>query len=208
MKTAANALSVLLHPVWMPTLTIAICFAIDPFLRYGFTRDGVWILYGMVFTMTAFFPLLSALLMRRTGMVTDITMPQRMERIPAYFITLLYHGMCYYLLWRTNMHPDLLAIFLGALVALIALLVITFRWKISAHMTGIGGLIGSVVALMLEHGAYAPLLLCALFVVAGALGTARLIASDHSPAQIYSGFLLGCSCTATSVLYGGSFPWN
>ena len=75
-------------------------------------------------------------------------------------------------------------------------------------MTGIGGLIGSVVALMLEHGAYAPLLLCALFVVAGALGTARLIASDHSPAQIYSGFLLGCSCTATSVLYGGSFPWN
>lgn len=194
MRLFANLLSILLHPLWMPTATIVLCFAIDPFMSYGFTKELLMMVFGMVFVMTAVFPLTSALLMRRSGMVSDLTMPLRHERVPAYLVTLMYYGMCYFLLRRTTDHPVTLGIFMGALVGLLLVLLITLKWKISAHMAGIGGLIGAVLAVIALDDREAPLLLVLLFLLAGALGTARLVVSDHTPAQVYAGALLGCAC--------------
>ena len=179
-----------------------LCFSIDPYMSYGFTKEGLWMVYGMVFAMTALFPLTSVLLMRRTGLVTDMTMPTRQERIPAYLSTLVYYGMCYYLLRTRLDNPVTLGIFMGAVLGLSLVLLITLRWKISAHMAGIGGLIGALLAVMVMDERDAPLLLCGLFLLAGALGTARLVASDHTPAQVYAGALLGCVCVYGCVVGG------
>ena len=201
MRAFANVLSVLLHPLWMPTLMIVLCFVIDPLMMYGFNPAFLMVICGMVFFITAICPLISTLLMRRSGMVSDLTMPLRSERIPAFIITLLYYGMCYFLLRLRLEEPMILAIFMGATISVLLVLLITLRWKISAHMAGIGGLIGAMLVSMLVNGTEAPLLLCGLFVLAGALGTARLVASDHTPAQIYAGALLGCA----SVYVCGAF---
>lgn len=203
MRPLANLLSILLHPLWMPTATIVLCFMVDPYLSYGFTKEGLRLVLGMVFAMTAVFPLISALLMKRSGLVSDLTMPLRRERIPAYATTLMYHGMCYFLLRRTTGNPVTLGIFFGAALTLLLVLLITLRWKISVHMAGIGGLIGAVLSLMLLDDREAPLLLCGLFVLAGALGTARLVAGDHSPAQVYAGALLGFTCVMGCAVNGG-----
>lgn len=202
MRALANILSVLLHPLWMPTLTIVLCFGIDPYMSYGFTKEGLWMVFGMVFVMTAVFPLTSVLLMRRTGVVTDMTMPTRQERIPAYLSTLVYYGMCYYLLRTRLDDPRTLGIFFGATLCLLLVLLFTLRWKISAHMAGIGGLLGALLAVMVTDEREAPVLLCGLFLLAGALGTARLVASDHTPAQVYAGALLGFGCVYGSVVWG------
>lgn len=194
MRPLANLLSVLLHPLWMPTLMIWLCFGLDPYMSYGYSKDLLLLLFGMVFAMTAVFPLVSALLMRRSGLVTDLTMPHRHERIPAFIIALMYYGMCWFLIRRTTDNPITSGIFMGAFVSLLLVSLLTLRWKISAHMAGIGGLIGAVLAVVVIDEREAPLLLCGLFVLAGALGTARLIASDHTPAQVYTGALLGCAC--------------
>ena len=201
MRLFANILSVLLHPLWMPTLTIVLCFGIDPYMSYGFTKQGLLMVYGMVFAMTAVFPLTSMLLMRRTGLVTDMTMPTRQERIPAYLSTLVYYGMCYYLLRTRLDNPVTLGIFFGATLGLLLVLLITLRWKISAHMAGIGGLIGALLAVMVMDDSEAPVLLCGLFLLAGTLGTARLVASDHTPTQVYAGALLGCVCVYGCVVW-------
>jgi len=202
MHSSARILSVLLHPLWMPTLTIVICFSIDPHLSIMFDTNGLLIIYGMVFAMTAVFPLMSALMMARNGLISKLTMPERRERIPAYIITLLYYGLCYYLLRRTPNHPITLSILFGAVLALLLTLLITLRWKISAHMIGIGGLLGALLAVMVLHEAHAPLMLCAALILAGALGTARLLVSDHTPAQVYAGALLGVFCTFGCALLG------
>ncbi len=202
MRVLANLLSVLLHPLWMPTLTIVLCAGIDPYLSYGFTKEGLVMMFGMIFAMTAVFPLISVLLMRRSGLVTDITMPSRQERIPVYLSTLVYYGMCYYLLRSRLDNPVTLGIFFGAAMAALLVLLITLRWKISAHMAGIGGLIGAMVSTMVLDDREAPLSLCALFVLAGLLGTARLVSSDHSPAQVYTGALLGFFCVAGCTVNG------
>ena len=124
----------------------------------------------------------------------------RRERILPFLLSLIYFCMAYYLLRRTPNVAATLALFSGCMVALAATLLITLAWKISAHMVGMGGLIGVVCGLMLIHGAQASILLGVLFLLIGALGTARLLVTDHTPAQIYVGGVLGLFCTFSCVV--------
>lgn len=202
MRLLARVLSVLLHPVWMPTLTLFLAFSLDPFISFSFTSEGRLVIYGMVFVMTAVFPIISALMMLRNGLISTLSMPIRTERTLPFVLSWSYCGMTYYLIRRTPMHPTAWALFFGILVALLATTLINLRWKISAHMVGIGGIIGTLLALMLMHGVRAPFMLCALFMVAGALGTSRLYLTDHTQAQIHLGALLGAVCTSGCILFG------
>lgn len=203
MRAVAKALSVVLHPVWMPTAIVVLAFSLHPYLALRFIGDGrIGVLYTMVFVMTAVFPLLSVWMFKRGGMVRDWTMPLREERTLVYAITLMYCGMCYWLLRRTAGHPMVLSLFLGGCVVLAAVLLINLRWKISAHMAGICGLLGALLALMLLQGVQAPLLFAALVALAGALGTARLLITDHTPTQVYAGALLGLVGVLGCALFG------
>lgn len=190
MRKAAQVLSVLLHPAWMPTLAVLLAFAIDPHLTFTFSRQGQWIIIGMVFVMTALFPVSSVMMLWRSGLVSGPTMPRRGERVVPFLLTLFYFCMTYYLLRHLPNSSATLALFSGIILAMATVVLVTLRWKVSAHMAGIGGLLGMVLGLMVIHGVQAGFLPL-LFIVAGALGTARLLASDHTPAQIYAGTAIG-----------------
>lgn len=202
MRKAAHVLSLVLHPVWMPTLALLLAFTIDPHLSFTFTATGRWIIVAMVFAMTAIFPLTSTLMLWRSGAVSSLAMPIRHERIVPYILTLIYFVMTYYLLRRTPNPPITLMLFTGIVIALALTLLITMRWKISSHMVGIGGVLGMVLALMIVHRVHAPLLLGLIFLLTGALGTARLLVTDHVPAQIYAGLALGLTTTMGCMLFG------
>jgi hypothetical protein len=201
MRPIALALSYALHPLLMPLLTLWLALELDAHLGYFLDDQARWLLLAMVGLMTVAFPLTSALLLRRAGLITSLEMPRRSERIAPYAMTLLYYGMTWYLLARSPLHPLALALFSGAVLALLMATLITLRWKVSAHMIGIGGCLGAVAALDLMHrlGAFLPL--CLLVVVTGALGTARLLTSDHTPAQVYVGALLGFACVFGMVTW-------
>lgn len=201
MQKAAHVLSLLLHPVWMPTLALFLAFRIDPHLTFTFSAEGQRVILGMVFIMTALFPIASMIMLWRSGLVSELAMPRRSERIMPYLLTLVYFGMAYYLLRRTPNSSTTLSLFTGMFVALAADLLITWRWKVSLHMTGIGGLIGMVTGLMLVHGVSTPLF-PVLLLVAGALGTARLLVTDHTPAQVYAGAAIGMAATFGCIVFG------
>jgi hypothetical protein len=201
MQKAAHVLSLLLHPVWMPTLALIIAFSMDPHLTFAFSVRGQWVIIGMVFVMTALFPASSMFMLWRSGAVSALSMPQRNERLVPLLLTLIYFSMAYYLLRRTPNTSVTLALFAGIILSAAASLLINLRWKISLHMVGIGGLVGMCMGLWLLHGsqaAYLPV----LFLLAGALGTARLLVSDHSPAQVYAGAVLGALATFSCVVLG------
>lgn len=201
MRKAAHFLSLVLHPVWMPTLALATAFAIDPHLTFTFTPRGQWMIIGMVFIMTALFPVSSMFMLWRNGTVSEFSMPRRQERVLPSLLTLVYFCMAYYLLRNMPNATATLSLFAGIIIALVADLLITLRWKISLHMSGIGGLVGVVAGLVVVHGAPAPFLPL-LLVLAGALGTARLLVTDHTPAQVYVGALVGAASTFSCLLLG------
>lgn len=197
----ARLLSYLLHPLLMPVLSLWLALELDLHLGYFLPEQSRWALLGMMALMTIGFPLTSAMLLRRAGVIGSLEMPLRSERLAPYALTLVYYGMTLYLLLRMRLHPLAIALFGGATLALLLTLAITLRWKISAHMVGIGGCLGAAVGLNQLHdlGAFAPI--CALIVLAGALGTARLLASDHTPGQVYAGAALGFGSVFAAVLW-------
>ena len=201
MRLLANALSVLLHPLWMPTVLVVLGLWLDPHIAMGLLPQGQWILSGMVLVMTGIFPLTSVLLMQRSGLVSHFTLPGRAERLPVYVLALIYYGMAYWLLRRTLVHPALLGYFFVAVLALLFVLLINLRWKISAHTTALGGVAGALLGMMALHGVEAGGLPLLVFLLLGALGSARLLVSDHTPAQIYAGALLGGVCVFACGLW-------
>ncbi|MEZ4808561.1 MAG: hypothetical protein R2815_13950 [Flavobacteriales bacterium] len=187
----AKVLSVVLHPIFMPLYTLALAFRLDPYLAFFMPQEARWITLGMVGLMTIAFPITSTLLLLRAGMISSLEMPLRRERIGPYVMTLLYYGMTWYLVRQAPLHPSVNGLFLGVMVALVLTTVITVRWKISAHMVGIGGLLGALCGLSAIHGLPLFMVLVAAILITGLLATARLLVGGHTPAQVYTGTALG-----------------
>ncbi|MBK9175285.1 MAG: hypothetical protein IPM46_02885 [Flavobacteriales bacterium] len=207
MHRAARLLSYALHPLLMPVLTLWLALELDLQLGYFLDERSRWMVLAMVGLMTIAFPLTSALLLVRAGLITSLEMPTRRERIAPFAMTVLYYGMTWYLLSRSPLHPLMLALFGGAVAALLLTTLITLRWKVSAHMVGIGGCLGALVALNTQHGLGAFIPVCIVLILAGALGTARLLTSDHTSAQVYAGAALGFTSVFAAVMWMPRLPF-
>jgi membrane-associated phospholipid phosphatase len=82
-------------------------------------------------------------------------------------------------------------------------ILITLVWKISAHMFGVGGLIGGVMSVSyFVERTNSYLMLVVLFLIAGLVGTSRLVLRRHTFAQVVAGFTLGIVITFLFVWIG------
>jgi membrane-associated phospholipid phosphatase len=97
---------------------------------------------------------------------------------------------------------------LGSTIALFIAFFLNIFSKISAHAVGMGGLIGMVTILMLlyDYHSFAfeipfvgsmemslNTLLMLIILLAGIVGSSRLLLKAHEPVQIYSGYIVGFS---------------
>lgn len=98
-----------------------------------------------------------------------------------------------YFLMNTDIPVLIKALMFGATLLVISVLLINLFWKISAHMTGIGGLCGMMLAVSYRLQINLHLIIILLFLIAGLVAFSRLKLSAHNPAQVYIGFLLGVS---------------
>ena len=97
---------------------------------------------GGTFISTAIVPGLFIFLLVKNGAAGDIELSDRKERVVPYLIFITSILVCIFFLYKMLMPFWLLAMLIGACVALVIALCINFAWKISAHAIGIGGLRG------------------------------------------------------------------
>ena len=82
-------------------------------------------------------------------------------------------------------------ILVAALVIQIVCAIINVWWKISTHTAAIGGFAGSLLAFSILF-AFNPLWwFCAILIIAGMVGSSRMILRQHSLSQVVAGFLVG-----------------
>ena len=83
------------------------------------------------------------------------------------------------------------SIVVAALCIQIICAIVNGWWKISTHTAAIGGVVGALVAFAAIFG-FNPLpWLCITIIIAGILGTSRMILRQHSLSEVVSGFLVG-----------------
>lgn len=118
-------------------------------------------------------------------------MTSRQERImPLIIIAAAFYGT-YYMLKQTSLTGFMALFMVGATMLVLVSLVINYITKISLHMTAWGGMFGVFLGFAISHNYNLTTILFLILFVIGIVGTARLRLNAHSPAQVYSGFLLG-----------------
>ena len=186
----SRIISVVFHPVFMPL--IGVCLL----LNYGgwlteIDPSGKRSIYLIVSLTTLMMPLLIMPVLLKTKIIHSYLLVDREERRIPLLLTALMYLTGAYLLQRVDA-PILLSLFLnGSSLIILSLVVINWRWKISMHMAGIGGVTGMLLAISIRWMLEVEPIIAILFLVAGFVGFARLKDNDHSPAQVYAGYLLG-----------------
>lgn len=191
MRLLAVSASVLFHPMLMPIYGLFLIFHSGThisFIPFEYKRMS----YAIVFTSSCVLPLTVMILLNQLGLIKTFRLESNRERIVPVFFTGFFYFIGYMVLKRFGLPQFIYQFILASLVALYAALVVTFWWKISLHMIGIGGITGAIVALSLKMGLGINAAFVAFLIASGIVGSARLYLNAHTPMQILVGFLLGC----------------
>jgi hypothetical protein len=197
----ASLLSALLHPLILPTLGIIILFNLDTYLSYSIPSQAKKFIVLIIFVNSAVAPLLSILLLKKTGIIKDVLLDNRSERMFPLLLSAVYFFITYYLLRKVALPSIIYFYIIGATILVLLTLIITFRWKISIHMTSIGGFTGFLISLALLLHIDINWLLILSFVASGLLGTARVKLNAHDLPQVFAGYAMGVGVMLLLFLY-------
>ncbi len=198
----AKIISYLTHPIFTSTLLLAyVLFQKESYVYYSITPAGriMFLILSILLTIGA--PVSSIAYLVYKKQVENYYLYHRKERIIPMAITVAYTFGLFYILQRFNLPRPVMATMGVAVIGVASTLIITLFWKISAHMMGIAGITGVVLALS-QLLVPAPLvLILLLFILTGMVGTARLIQNSHNLRQILVGWVLGFSISYVSMFY-------
>jgi hypothetical protein len=149
MKGLALFISVIFHPLLMATYG---CFLIffgikHTIFDYLTPLDAKWRISVIVFAFSFMFPVLNIFILYKLKRLPSITLSSRTDRTFPYIMTSVFYFGLFYLLKDVNIWNSIKLFILGGGLAILATALINLKYKISAHMVGIGGLLGVLISL-------------------------------------------------------------
>ena len=122
----------------------------------------------------------------------DLSVKER--RLIPYLISILCYFTCYYLMTLIGIPQFMSLILMAALTIQVVCAIINIWWKISTHNAAIGGVAGALLAYSLLFQFDPQGWLCLVLIIAGLLGTSRMILRQHTLGQVIAGFMVGLIC--------------
>ncbi len=190
-KTFARILSSLFHPLVIPTLGIFVLFSLNTFLNYSIPKSGQRVILLIVLFNTAIAPTIAVLILKRLKFIKSILLTDRADRVIPLFITGLFYFFTFYMLRQISLPFIIYYFILSATILVFIVLLISLNWKISIHMTAIGGFTGFLISTSMLLNVEIPIIIISSILISGLLGYSRLVLDAHKPAEVYSGFGAG-----------------
>lgn len=194
----AKVLSVLFTPFYLPILGLLILFIFSYLSLLPLTYKLFLLL--MFYLFTVFLPTALIRFYRRYQGWTLIELGSRERRAIPYVISIFSYLLCYYIIAATHVPHFMGSILIAALVIQVACAIINLFIKISTHTAAIGGVTGALLAFSVIFSFNPVWWLCIVLLLAGMVGTSRMILRQHSLRQVVLGFLAGVACSFVSVL--------
>lgn len=189
MEKAAKIISVIFHPFLIPTLGFLALFN-SGFYFSVLSGDAKRFLLLVVFFTTAILPMLSVAVLALNPKF-DITLQTIRDRALPLLFTAIFYYIGFLLLNRIRVFPVFKLFLIASVLVIVIVLMITLRWKISTHMSSVGGLSGTVFALSFRSGLNPIYLILGVVLISGLVGTARLVLNKHNLSQITAGYAVG-----------------
>ena len=192
-------------PMLVLTYVLILMMASDPYAfkvnRIGDSQAIIFIF--SIFSSTVIIPGLGILLMKPLGLVKTWTLKDRQERTGPYIVAGVFYLWLFKNLYSLGSTPHLFKVFvLGATIGLFINFFVNIFSKISVHASGMGGLVASLVLLVLNWGSshltlslgsstlqiHLMLFLVAGILLAGSVCSSRLALNAHTPGDLIRGF--------------------
>ncbi len=191
--------SMVFTPFYLPLVGLLALFLFSYLSLYpwGFKLRVI----ALVYLFTILLPTFLIRLYRRYNGWTPIELGRKERRMVPYIISILCYFVCVYLMEQLHIPHFMASIVIAALVVQIVCALINMFWKISTHTAAIGGFAGALFVFADAFGFNPVWWFCLLFVLAGLLGSSRMILRQHTLAQVVTGFLVGAVCTVLAILW-------
>lgn len=198
MRTFLKIISYVFQPLLMPTFGMILLMQIPLFQLFPSLYRLIAITGTFLFT--GIFPAIPIFMMMSRGQVKDMFISRREERTIPYLFSFLAYVFWVLFLWRTLQFPmEFVIIGIGVVVALICMVFINLKWKISAHAAGMGGLVGCILTVS-YFASINPLGIIILsLLISGLVAISRIYLKAHTLMQVLGGFCLGVSCVILSA---------
>ncbi|MFN3404322.1 MAG: hypothetical protein ACK40G_09540 [Cytophagaceae bacterium] len=197
LRKIALFISVIFHPLMMPTYLFSCIVLFAPEILNPLTAEGRTYLVLLIFITTFLLPvfLISMILqfVNKTLPLAAFLMDDRRSRVIPFFLTAcFYSGITY--LFHTYFHMNLVVVYIMASISFIILILalINVTWKISAHAMGLAGTVGLLMILSKhfpDTRFFYPVI--TLVFISGVVLSARMFLKAHDYLQIVAGLVIG-----------------
>ncbi|MBV9989418.1 MAG: hypothetical protein JO301_17190 [Chitinophagaceae bacterium] len=202
LRVPAKIISYIFHPLFIPTYFFYFLIRLFPYEFPGINEWQLQLRFFSVFWLTAFFPAFAVFLLWRLKFSESIFLRTRKERIIPYVITMFFYWWMYYLSRNFGDQPAVLKFFyLGIFISTVAGLILNNYQKISLHGLALGGIWMAVILTSVYYHTSLGLLIAIVTVIAGIVCTSRLLVSDHTNTEVYSGFVVGVLCQGVAYYF-------
>ena len=189
----ARVISAIFTPFSIPFLAFLILFLFS-YLRIMPIQYKLIVL-GVVYCFTILMPTLIIFLFRKINGFSPEDLGERKRRFMPFLLTITSYVFCLVMMHRLNIPWYMTGIILAALIMMVICIVVNLKWKLSEHMAGVGAIVGGLVSFSALFG-YTPVWwLCLFILIAGVLGTARIILQHHTLGEVLVGFAVGLICS-------------
>lgn len=190
MKKFHQLVSFVFQPLFMPSFGMAMLISLDLFDAIPLVWRVIAVLGTFIFT--GLMPAVPILLLLRKGDVSDLFISKREQRtLPYLFSFISYAFWTLFLLRVLKLPMFMVAVGIGTTLSILLITLINLKWKISAHLSGIGGLAGGVFGICYRM-AYNPYwLLIGILAISAMVAYSRIELKAHTPGQTLAGFSLG-----------------
>lgn len=195
----ARLLSMLFTPFYLPIVGITLLFLFSYLNMFPWSYKIQVLL--MVYVFTIMLPTLLIHVYRRYQGWNLIELGHREKRMIPYVLSIISYFTCVYVMERLHMPHFMGSIIVAALAVQIVCALINVWWKISTHTAAIGGVAGSLFAFSYYLGFNPVWWLSLVIIVAGMVGSSRMILRQHSLSQVVGGFAVGFICATLAILF-------
>lgn len=187
--TPARALSIVFTPFYLPLVAMVALFLFSylNLLSWSYKLSVLFIVY--IFTILL--PTMIIHLYRKYQGWSMLKLISREGRMVPYIISIICYFSCFYLMDHLHFPHFMSSIVVAALMIQIVCAIVNVWWKISIHTAAIGGITGGMLAFAEIFGFNPLWWLCVLLILAGLVGTGRMILRQNSLHQVVYGFLIG-----------------
>ena len=193
MLRVARITSIVFTPFSIPFLAFLVLFLFSYLRIMPILYKGI--VLGIVYCFTILTPTITIFLFRKINGFARQELSERKKRYVPILLTIISYVFCLLMMRKLNIPWYMTGIIFVSLVMSIICILVNLKWKLSEHMAGMGGIVGGLVSFSALFSYNPVWWLCLFILVAGILGSARIILQHHTLGEVPAGFTVGFVCS-------------